>query len=80
MKKLQVIQNKIIRVIYNRGRYTSNKSIHIALGARTLNEEIKRAPSKLHQRIRQYDNPIIATLGNDIHMQHYSCTRPKQIL
>jgi hypothetical protein len=43
MKKLQVIQNKIIRSIYDRDRYTSNTSIHLELGVRSLNEEIRGA-------------------------------------
>jgi hypothetical protein len=46
----------------------------------TLIEEIKAAFSKLYERIRHHDNPIIAALGNyDIYM-HYAYTRPKQIL
>jgi hypothetical protein len=78
-EKLQVIQNKIILYAYYEGRYASNESIHIALDVRTLNEEIKRAPAKLYQRIRQHDNPMTAAVGNyDIHV-HY-CTRPKQNL
>jgi hypothetical protein len=43
MKKLQVIQGKIFRSIYDGDRYTSisNTSTHIELGVRILNEEIK---------------------------------------
>jgi Icc-related predicted phosphoesterase len=79
MKKLQVVQNKIIRTVYEGDRYTSNTSIHMALGVTTLNE-MERASTELYQRIRQNDKPVIATAGNcDIHT-HCSCTRPKQIL
>jgi hypothetical protein len=70
MKKLQVIQKKIIQGI-------SNTSNHIALDVRILTEEIESASTVLYQRIRQHDNPIIAAPGNyDIHMH----SRPKQTL
>jgi Icc-related predicted phosphoesterase len=66
---LKVIQNIILRSIYDGGTYTSNTSFHVALGVRALNEEIKRASAKLYQRIGKHDKPIIAALGNyDIHM------------
>jgi hypothetical protein len=80
MKKLQVIQNKIVWNIYEGDRFTSNTSIHITLDGRTLTEEIESASTKLYQRIKQHDNPIIAALGNyNIHM-HYSYTKPKQTI
>jgi hypothetical protein len=79
MKKLQVIETKIIRSIYDRNRYAPNTSMHITLGVTTLNEEIKRACAKLNQRFRQLDNPIIAAGNCNIHM-HYFYTRPRQVL
>jgi hypothetical protein len=80
MMKLQVIQKKILRSIYDGDRHASTTSIHRALSVRSFNEAIKRTSAKLYQRIRQYDNPIIAALGNyDIH-RHCSYKRPKQIL
>jgi hypothetical protein len=53
MQKLQVIQNKILRSIYDEDIYTSNISIYIELGVRSLNDEIKRTSAKLYQRFRQ---------------------------
>jgi hypothetical protein len=71
-KKLQIIQNKIIRSIFGEDKYTSNTSIHRALGVRSLSEEIERESAKLYHRFRQYDNPFIAALGNcDIHMYYF---------
>jgi Icc-related predicted phosphoesterase len=79
MKKLQVIENRIIWVIYDGDRYASNTPSHIVLHVRNLNEEIIRASAKLYERFRYHDNPVIATLGDyDIHM-HYSYIRPKQV-
>jgi hypothetical protein len=54
--------------------------MHITLDVSTLIEEIKRESAKLHERIRQHDNPIIAALGNYHIYIHYTYTRPKQIL
>jgi hypothetical protein len=85
MKNLQIIQNKIIRSIYDGDRYTSNILIHIALDVRTLNEEIKRASAKLYQRIRQHDVPIIAAHPRtllihqtkaDITLTDHTCRQP----
>jgi hypothetical protein len=62
-------------------RYTSNTSIHTALGATSLNDEtIKEHLQSLYQLIRRHDNLIIAALGNDDIRMHFSYTRPKQIL
>jgi hypothetical protein len=67
--KLHVIQNNIIRSVYDGNKYASNTSSLIALDVRTLNEEINRSSAKLYQSIRQHDNPIITALGNyDNHM------------
>jgi hypothetical protein len=44
----QVIQREVIRSMCDRGTYTSNVSIHIALRVTTLNDDIKRATAKLY--------------------------------
>jgi hypothetical protein len=79
MKKLQVIQNKIFRSVYDVDVSTSNAWIHIDLGVRILTEEIKGACAELYQRIRQHENPTMAALENYDNHMHYSYTRLKQI-
>jgi hypothetical protein len=51
--------------------------MHLAVDVSTLNEEIKRAHSQLHQHIRQHNNTILA-LGNYDTCLHYSYTRPNR--
>jgi Icc-related predicted phosphoesterase len=77
MKKLQAIQNKITRSICDGDRYATNISIHMALGVRTSNEEIKTASTKLYQPIREHNNPIVAALGNCDIDTYCSYTRRK---
>jgi hypothetical protein len=50
--------------MYDGDRYTSNISIHIELGVRSLNEGIKRAPAKRWQHIRQHENSVTTAQGN----------------
>jgi hypothetical protein len=72
MKKLQVIENKILWSIYNWNRYTSSTSMHIALDVRSLNDEIKRASAKLYQRPRQHDIHIHETEA-DLTLSDHTC-------
>jgi hypothetical protein len=68
MKKLHVVQNKIMWNIYDGDRYTWNASMHVALDVRTLNEDVKRACAKLYQ-----------ASGNTTtqSLQHWGITTPR---
>jgi hypothetical protein len=84
MKKLQAIQNKIIRSTYDRHRYTS---IHIALGVRTLNEKSIRQAIPTHQATRQPDHSSTRILRHphallehetkaDLTIRDHKCRQP----
>lgn len=79
MKKLQVFQNKILRIIHGSGWDTRTVQLHDDLEINTVSTIIRNMTTKLYHKTSQNTNPLIYNLGT------YSTAtdkhrRPKSIL
>ena len=79
MKKLQVVQNKTLRLITNAHRYTRNAQLHRDLDIVPMKDFLTKNAASVYVRSKKSTNPLIQGLGNydeNIKEKH---TRPKAI-
>lgn len=65
LKKLQICQNKYLRIIMNRPRYTRIAELHELLRIETIPEFLNRLTTKFEEKCEFSENPLIAELNSN---------------
>lgn len=65
VKKLQVCQNKYLRIIMNRPRHTRITELHELLRIETIPEFLNRLTTKFEEKCEISENPLIAELNSN---------------
>jgi len=63
IKRLQVVQNRALRMIYKPPRYTKTLKLHEDTNTALLKDRYKLLTKTFHDRVKQVDNPLIQLLG-----------------
>ena len=64
LNKLQIHQNKCLRMALNAEFYTRTTQLHHDAKIPTIREFIDKSTSKFYLRAKNHDSPLINTLGN----------------
>jgi hypothetical protein len=77
--KLQIFQNKVLRIITKLPRVTPIETLHEEAGIETIQTHVSRIATKLYLKSQLSDNPQIRQLGqyNPINDEH---KRPRVLL
>jgi hypothetical protein len=72
INKLQIFQNKVLRIITNLPRLTPIETLHEQTGMETIQTHVSRIATKLYLKSQLSDNPQIRQLGqyNPIQNKH----------
>jgi hypothetical protein len=79
INKLQIFQNKVLRIITKLPRVTPIVALHEQTGMETIQTHVSRIATKLYLKSQLSDNPQIRQLGQykPIHDKH---KRPRALL
>jgi len=81
LNRLQITQNKFLRIIFNASRYTPVEELHKSAEIETIDEVIARMISNVYNH--DHDNPVIRNTGNyNIHDLPFRirCRLPKHFI
>ena len=79
IKKLQIFQNKVLRLITNSPRFTPIRILNREANTELIQEFMDTAATKFYDSTRNHNNPLVAGLGN-YDPTHYKHRRPKTLL
>lgn len=80
LRRLQLIQNKVLRIISNAPRYTRTVDLHNEYRLERLSVVFKKLATRLYRNSRHSNNPFILRLGNYDHNHRWKHNRPKTLL
>lgn len=80
INKLQVIQNKVLRMAIDAPWFVRNTQIHRDLDIPTIHEFIQDAAQKLYQNADDHENPLISSLGDYDEDEPHKHKRPRMLL
>ena len=64
LNKIQICQNKILRMILDSPLYTTNLEIHSLAKIPTIREFISKLTDNFYSRVTNHENPYVSNLGN----------------
>lgn len=71
LNKLQVMQNKCLRLALHESRYTNNRNLHRKAKMETVEEYINKTSTKFYKKTINHSNSLIANItGKRTHMTH----------
>ena len=62
-QRLQVLQNKIARIITGADRFTRITQLHESLALTYITDMIKLTAKRLKDKYKEHDNPLIRNIG-----------------
>lgn len=80
MKKLQTIQNKTLRLVFDAPWFVRNTQLHQDAQLPTIREFLQDSATKLYGTIQDHDNPLIRTLGDYNEDDFHRHKRPRMVL
>uniref|UniRef100_A0A1Y1NA23 Reverse transcriptase domain-containing protein n=1 Tax=Photinus pyralis TaxID=7054 RepID=A0A1Y1NA23_PHOPY len=80
IQKLQVVQNRFLRLAINAPWFVSNKRIHTDLNFPTINQYIKNSAVKFQQNAAAHQNPLVSNTWAYDHAEVRRHRRPKHVL
>ena len=80
VQSLQVLQNKVLRIISGADIYTRISQLHEDLHCNYILQEIQQAARKLYSSVSENSNPLISNIGNYKITTHDRHRMPKYLL
>lgn len=81
IQKMQIIQNKVLRIIDNKGRRDIRVTeLHRKYKIETIAQSVQLLAKKFFSTAETADNPLILALGDYDHTIHWKYKRPKMAL